>query len=130
MSFEARRARVSLAVGRTWLVLLLIGGYRLARCAVAFIGAAQWLGAPWAGVVVLLVVFARWTVLLQIGAALALIAYWHWPALLALIAVAPRVVGILPGLIRTWGASVRHPRPRWNAPAQTDDAAISTDVAR
>ena len=113
MSRDARTEGIRLAVIRTWLALLLIGVYRLGRCAVALLGLAHWLGAPWAIVLVLLAVLLRWTVLLQIGAALALILWWHWPALLALIAVAPRLITVLPGLVRTWGARVRHPRPRW-----------------
>jgi len=103
-----------LAVARTWLVLLLIAAYRLGRCAVAVVGLTHWLGLPWASALVLLAVLLRGPLLLQIGAALTLVALWHWPALLAVIAVAPRLVTILPGLIRTWGASRRHPRPRWS----------------
>jgi hypothetical protein len=114
MRIEARSAGLRLAVARTWLVLLLIATYRLGRCVVVFAGLTHWLGAPWASALVLLVVLLRWTVLLQIGAALTLVTLWHWPALLAVIAVAPRLVTILPGLIRTWGASRRHPRPRWS----------------
>lgn len=115
MTGNASSAPVRLAVVRTWLVLLLIGAYRLGRCAVAWIGLTHWLGAPWASALVLLVVLLRSTLLLQIGAALTLVALWHWPSLLALLAVAPRLLTVLPGLIRTWGAKVRHPRPRWSA---------------
>lgn len=102
------------AVVRTWLVLLLIGAYRLGRCAVALIGLTHWLGAP-AGIgLVLLAVLLRWRVALQIAAAVAMVALWRWPAWAALLAAAPRLLTILPGLIRTWGASLRHPRPRWS----------------
>lgn len=114
MRIEVRSAKDWVAVARTWLVLLLIGTYRLGRCAVALVGLTHWLGVPWASALVLLAVLLRWTVLLQIGAALTLVTLWHWPALLAVTAVAPRLVTILPGLIRTWGASRRHPRPRWS----------------
>ena len=114
MSTEARSAEDSVAVARTWLVLLLIAAYRLGRCAVAFVGLTHWLGVPWASALVLLAVLLRWKVLLQILVVLTLVTLWHWPALLAVIAVAPRLVTILPGLLRTWGASRRHPRPRWS----------------
>jgi len=122
MSADVHSVPVRLALARTWLVLLLLGAYRLARCAVALVGTAHWLGAPWAVVLVLVVALMRWTLLLQIGAALTLILWSHWPALLALIVVAPRLLAILPGLIRTWGARVRHPRPRWSATARADTA--------
>jgi hypothetical protein len=115
---------MSFAAVRTWLVLALIGAYRLTRCAVVWVGAAHALGAPWASALVLLAACARWTVLLQIGAAATLIALWGWPAPLALIIVAPRLITVLPGLIRTWGASVRHPRPRWSHAARADDNAL------
>ncbi len=114
MTASAGYGQVRLAVLRTWLALLLIGAYRLGRCAVALIGLTHWLGAPWASGLLLLAVLLRGTLLLQIGAALTLVVLWHWPALLALFTVAPRLLTILPGLIRTWGASARHPRPRWS----------------
>jgi hypothetical protein len=85
----------------------------------------HWFGLPWAAILVLLAACARWTVLLQLGAALTLIRWWHWPAVLALVAVAPRAITMLPGLIRTFGASVRHPRPRWSPPTQVDGAAVA-----
>src|SRR5581483_12021250 len=44
MSIDAGSAGVRLATIRTWLALLLIGAYRLARCAVALLGLAHWLG--------------------------------------------------------------------------------------
>ena len=105
---------MTLAVARTWMVLLLIGAYRIGRCAVAWVGLMHWVGAPWAVAMVLLAVVLRWRVLLQIVAALTFVTLWHWPALLAVIVVAPRLVTILPGLIRTWSARRRHPRPRWS----------------
>jgi hypothetical protein len=114
MSIEVQSAGDRVAVARAWLVLLLIGAYRLGRCAVVLVGLTHWVGLPWASALVLPAVLLRWTVLLQIGAALTLAALWRWPALLAVIAVAPRLVTILPGLIRTWSASRRHPRPRWS----------------
>jgi len=126
MNTEVGSTDGRLAVVRTWLVLLLIGAYRLGRCTVALIGLTYWLGAPVAIGWVLLAVLMRWTLLLQVGAALALIEAWHWPALLAVLIVAPRLLTILPGLIRTWGASVRHPRPRWSAPARADVAELAT----
>lgn len=114
MTAPVDSTQVRLAVVRTWLVLLLIAAYRLGRCAAAWLGCVHWLGAPWATGLVLLAVLLRWTLLLQIGAALALVVLWHWPALLALLAVAPRLLTVLPGLIRTWSSTVRHPRPRWS----------------
>jgi len=118
MRIEVRSAADLFAVARTALVLLLIGTYRLGRCAVVLVGVAHWLGAPGASALVLLAVLLRWNVLLQIGAALTLVTLWHWPASLAVIAVAPRLISMLPGLIRTWGASRRHPRPRWSSVAE------------
>ena len=73
MRNDAGTAGIRRAVVRTWLALLLIGAYRLARCAMALLGVAHWLGAAWAIALVLLAALMRWTVLLQVGAAVALI---------------------------------------------------------
>jgi hypothetical protein len=42
------------------------------------------------------------------------LALWDCPLLVALIVAAPRLVLMLPGLISTFLASRRHPRPRWS----------------
>lgn len=115
MNVGLSAARVRLALARSGLLLLLLGAYRLARCALVWIGIGHGLGPLWATALVLLALLMRWRLLLQAAAALTLIAWWHWPVPLALLVVAPRLVTVLPGLIRTWGASVRHPRPRWSA---------------
>ena len=51
---------------------------------------------------------------LRIAVFFGALAVWHWPVLLALIVAAPRLVLMLPGLISTFLASRRHPRPRWS----------------
>jgi hypothetical protein len=105
----------SVARARGYIALLLLVLYRLARYALAGLALAQWIGTAWALLVMLLVAAVRWTVLIQLGACIALVRIAHWPLFAAVLAVAPRLLLVLPGLINTWLASMRHPRPRWSA---------------
>src|SRR5579864_6719278 len=114
MSSAAARSNDFLALARGYLSLMLLALYWLARCGLAALALAQWIGAAWALAVVLIVVAARWTVLIQLAACIALVRIAHWPAWAAVIAVAPRLILVLPGLFTTWRASWRHPRARWS----------------
>ena len=52
---------------------------------------------------------------LQIAVFCGALLVWHWPPLLALVLAAPRLILMLPGLISTFLAGRRHPRPRWRS---------------
>jgi hypothetical protein len=110
------------AAGRSLLAVLLLVLYPLARCAVAAVGLVHWLGAGWGIAALLVAVCLRWTVLWQVAALLTLVRLGHWPILAALLCVAPRLLMILPGLVSSWLATLRHPRPRWDAWVPADRA--------
>jgi hypothetical protein len=96
-----------------WLALV---AYRLARCALALLGLASVVGDVWAALLIVLAAAAGFNWLLRVAAWFALMRLWHWPWPLAAIAVVPRLVLLLPGLIATVVARLRHPRPLWTAP--------------
>ena len=96
--------------------LLLLWVYRLARAGVALLALAQLLGYGWATPLWLLLVAARLTWALRLAAFAGLIGLAHWPWWAALIGSMPRLLLVLPGLVRTALARVRHPRPLWPAP--------------
>ncbi|HEX4051261.1 MAG TPA: hypothetical protein VHY19_10315 [Steroidobacteraceae bacterium] len=98
-------------------VLVLCWLYRLGRCVVAGLGLAALIGPALAAGAVLLCAGLRLQWGLRILAAFALWRLWHWPVWVAVPAAAPRLLLMLPGLITTWLARLRHPRPRWPAPA-------------
>ncbi|HTW75020.1 MAG TPA: hypothetical protein VMD56_08910 [Steroidobacteraceae bacterium] len=98
------------------LALALLWAYRLARAAVALVGLAAWLGDGWAALIVALAAAARLHWVLRVAAGLTLLLLWRWPWWVALPLAVPRLPLVLPGLINTGLARVRHPRPRWPAP--------------
>lgn len=106
---------------RGLLVLLCLWLYRVARCVLAGLGLAA-LISPWlAGAAVLACAALKLQWPLRLLAAFALWHLWRWPLWVALLVVVPRLWLLLPGLVTTWMARLRHPRPIWPAPtvAQT-----------
>ncbi len=95
------------------IVLLLLWAYRLARCVLAGLGLAAVLGDLAAALLVLACAALALNWPLRLLAALALWRQWHWPWWAALLAAAPRLLLVLPGLVTTALARLRHPRPRW-----------------
>ncbi|HLK71324.1 MAG TPA: hypothetical protein VKT19_05170 [Steroidobacteraceae bacterium] len=93
-------------------VLTLLWLYRLARPVVAGLGLAAVISPLPAAIVVLLCAAFDWQWVLRVLAALALWRHWHWPLWAAILAGMPRLVLLLPGLITTAVARLRHPRPR------------------
>jgi hypothetical protein len=85
------------------------------RLWLATLGIAQLIGVEWAIVLAvgLLLTGIVWP--LQIAVFCGALLAWHWPPLLALIVAAPRLILMLPGLISTFLAARRHPRPRWSS---------------
>jgi hypothetical protein len=124
VSNVAARPNRLFAEARGYLALLLLALYPLARCALAVLALAQWIGVAGALALVLVLAAGRATVLIQLAACIALVRVAHWPAWVAVIAVAPRLVLILPGLINTWLASRRHPRPPWSPSAMSEPRAV------
>jgi hypothetical protein len=99
------------------MVVLLLWLYRLARCVLAGLALASLLSPLLAALLVLLCAVLELQWVLRILAAFALWHLAHWPVWAAVLAAAPRLLLMLPGLITMWLARLRHPRPRWPAPA-------------
>jgi len=93
-----------------WVALVL---FLLLRGLVGVQALVHLLGAPIGVLVAVLLLLAGWLRPLRIAAFFGLIVLWHWPLLAALLVAAPRWLLMLPGLISTLLARLRHPRPRW-----------------
>jgi hypothetical protein len=78
-------------------------------------GLAQIFGVDWAMVVAIALLALGFILPLQIAVFFGALTVWHWPVALAVIVAAPRLILVLPGLISTFLASRRHPRPRWSS---------------
>jgi hypothetical protein len=91
-----------------------LAALRVARVWAAVLGLAQFLGLPGAVIVITAVVLSDATVLVRLCAVMGAVMVWHWPVAVAVIFAAPRLVLVLPGLISTWLADRRHPRPSWS----------------
>ncbi|MGH8142690.1 MAG: hypothetical protein ACREU2_09265 [Steroidobacteraceae bacterium] len=107
-----------------WLALVI---YRLGRCAVAFLGLAVLVGDAWAAALIVLAAATRCHWLLRAAACFAVLHLWHWPWPLAIVAAAPRLVLVLPGLVTTLLARWRHPRPLWMAPPASMPSAAAME---
>jgi hypothetical protein len=94
--------------------LAALGAFTGLRLWMALLGLAQVLGAGGAIAVAAALLLTAFTLPLQIAVFFCALGLWHWPLLLALIVAAPRIILVLPGLISTFLASRRHPRPRWS----------------
>jgi len=99
--------------------LALLAALTLLRLWLAVLGLALLLGPGWAILVVLgllltglLLTGLLWP--LQLAVFFGAFMVWHWPLLLAFAMAAPRLILMLPGLISTFLAAKRHPRPRWS----------------
>jgi hypothetical protein len=87
--------------------------FRLGRVVLGTIGLWQLLGPAWAVAGLALLILLRLTILIRIGVVLAAAYLWALPWIVALLLSAPRVPLMLPGLISTALARLRHPRPVW-----------------
>jgi hypothetical protein len=94
-------------------LLALLAAVGALRLWLATLGLAQLIGVDWALALALglLLIGMLWP--LQIAVFCGALLVWHWPPLLALMVAAPRLILMLPGLISTFLAARRHPRPRW-----------------
>jgi hypothetical protein len=84
------------------------------RLWLAVLGLALIVGLGWAIAVAVSLLLLRLIWPLQIAVFCGALMVWHWPLALAVIVAAPRLILTLPGLISTFLATKRHPRPRWS----------------
>jgi len=94
--------------------LAALAAFVLMRIWIGVLGLSALVGPTWAIVLVAALLLSGLMLPLRIAVFYGALAVWHWPVLLALIVAAPRLVLMLPGLISTFLASRRHPRPRWS----------------
>src|ERR1700733_9220435 len=95
-------------------LLALLAGLSVLRLWLATLGLAPLIGVDWAIALALGLLLTGILWPLQIAVFCAALLVWHWPPLLALVLAAPRLILMLPGLISTFLAGRRHPRPRWS----------------
>jgi hypothetical protein len=98
--------RVALVLGLAACTLL--------RLYVAVQALALGLGLVWAVLAVVALLLSGWLWALRLAVLAGALLLWHWSLLPALLLAAPRLFLMLPGLISTFLASRRHPRPRWS----------------
>jgi hypothetical protein len=96
-------------------LLALLAALSILRLWLATLGLAQLIGVDWAIALALALLLTGILWPLQIAVFCGALLVWHWPPLLALVLAAPRLILMLPGLISTFLAGRRHPRPRWSS---------------
>jgi hypothetical protein len=94
--------------------LAALAAFALLRIWLGVLALAALVGQAWAIVLVAVLLLSGLMLPLRIAVFFGALAVWHWPVLVALIVAAPRLLLMLPGLISTFLASRRHPRPRWS----------------
>src|ERR1700683_3526050 len=101
---------------RNLIALLCVTGLsalRVGRFAIALYGLGHEFGAPWAVIGAIALRALCLYLAIRVGAFLTMVALWRWPWIGALALAAPRLFLILPGLVATVLAQLRHPQPRW-----------------
>jgi hypothetical protein len=96
-------------------LLMALAAVTAVRLWLAVLGLAQFIGVGWAIAFALGLLLWGFLLPLQIAVFFGALWVWHWPLLLASVVAAPRLVLMLPGLISTFLAARRHPRPRWSS---------------
>jgi hypothetical protein len=94
--------------------LAALAAFVLMRAWLGVLALAQLVGLGWAIVLAVALLLSGFMLPLRIAVFFGALVLWHWPLLVALIVAAPRLVLMLPGLMSTFLASRRHPRPRWS----------------
>jgi hypothetical protein len=95
-------------------LLAALAAFTLLRLWIGVLGLVQIIGVGGAVGVTVSLLLLRLIWPLQFAVFFGALTVWHWPLALAVILAAPRLILILPGLISTFLASRRHPRPRWS----------------
>ncbi len=94
-----------------WLVL---AGYASLWVAACLSGLGRLAGVVVGILIAVILAALRLTWLLQLAVCVGAIAVWHWPVAWALVLALPRAVLVLPGLVSSYLANLRHPRARWS----------------
>ena len=94
--------------------LAALAAFMLMRAWLGVLALAQLVGLGWAIVLAVALLVSGFMLPLRMAVFFGALALWDCPLLVALIVAAPRLVLMLPGLISTFLASRRHPRPRWS----------------
>jgi hypothetical protein len=94
-------------------VLIAVAIFRLGQLVLGTIGLWQLLGPVWAVAGLAALILLRLTIPVRIGVVLAAVYLLALPWMVGLLLAAPRIPLMLPGLISTALARVRHPRPVW-----------------
>jgi len=89
--------------------------FRAGRVVLGVFGLWQLLGPVCAVAGLAALVLLRFTIPIRIGVVLAAAYLWELPWIVALLLAAPRIPLMLPGLISTALARVRHRRPIWRS---------------
>jgi hypothetical protein len=95
--------------------LAALAAFIVLRIWIGVLGLAELIGLGWAVALAAALLLSGWLLPLRLAVLYGAVTVWHWPLLLAVILAAPRLVLVLPGLISTFLAGRRHPRPRWSA---------------
>jgi MFS family permease len=95
--------------------LATLAAFFVLRIWIGMLGLVQLIGVGWAVALAAGLLLAGFLLPLRLAVVYGAVTVWHWPLLLAVILAAPRLILVLPGLISTFLASRRHPRPRWSA---------------
>jgi hypothetical protein len=95
--------------------LAALAAFMALRIWIGVLGLAELIGVGWAVALAAALLLSGWLLPLRLAVVYGAVTVWHWPLLLAVILAAPRLVLVLPGLISTFLAGRRHPRPRWSA---------------
>jgi hypothetical protein len=93
--------------------LAMLAALVVLRVWIGVLGLAEFVGVDWAIALALALLLCGFLLPLRIAVVYGAVTLWHWPLVLAVILAAPRLILVLPGLISTYLASRRHPRPRW-----------------
>jgi hypothetical protein len=94
--------------------LALIAAFIAVQAWACLVGLTAGVGIVWALGIAAALLWLRLFRLLQLGVFVGAVAIWHLPILIALVLAVPRAFLMLPGLLSTYLASRRHPRPRWS----------------
>lgn len=95
--------------------LTALAAFRLGCFVLGTVGLWKILGPAWGLLGAAALLLLRFTVPVRIGVFLAAFYLWSLPWYAALILAAPRLILMLPALISTGLARLRHPRPVWRA---------------
>ncbi len=93
--------------------LAMLAALVVLRVWIGVLGLAEFVGVDWAIALALALLLCGFVLPLRIAVVYGAVTLWHWPLVLAVILAAPRLILVLPGLISTYLAARRHPRPRW-----------------